>query len=157
MVPGEATAWAPQPAVLRGPTYSLQSSPPLGLAFGPVLPCFDTAMMNLHLRRDFGTVPDNVHAVRNGAGWHGGKALEVPANIKPSSQFAVAPKGKLAHLKCHHAQTKRNFRQKWEESHVGCNVRGRRPGKVEWHRARREPTGPAAHRCPRGRRQVGPG
>ncbi|MEF2558009.1 IS630 family transposase [Aurantimonas sp. C2-5-R2] len=57
--------------------------PSTGQSFALVLPYADKAMMNLYLAEFAGTVPDDVHVVMvlDGAGWHGEKALDVPANI----------------------------------------------------------------------------
>jgi hypothetical protein len=52
-------------------------------AFALVLPYADTAAMQAFLDRFSGTIADNEHAVMvlDQAGWHGAKALAVPANI----------------------------------------------------------------------------
>ena len=52
-------------------------------AFALVLPYADTAAMQAFLDRFSETIADNEHAVMvlDQAGWHGAKALAVPANI----------------------------------------------------------------------------
>ncbi|WP_442880239.1 IS630 family transposase [Aurantimonas sp. A2-1-M11] len=57
--------------------------PSTGQSFALVLPYADKAMMNLYLAEFAHTIPDDVHPVMvlDGAGWHGEKALDVPANI----------------------------------------------------------------------------
>ncbi|WAJ31400.1 IS630 family transposase [Antarcticirhabdus aurantiaca] len=57
--------------------------PATGKAFSLVLPFADAAMMSLFLDHFAQTIEDGVHVVMvlDGAGWHGTKALDLPANI----------------------------------------------------------------------------
>ena len=58
-----------------------------------VLPYADTEAMNLHLAEIARTVAPGAHAVLvlDGAGWHGGKDLVVPANISLLTLPPYAP------------------------------------------------------------------
>ncbi len=83
VAPRPAAAGAPRQALRVGLPVRAAVEPATGAEVALVLPEATAAAMNLFLAAFGRSLPDGVHAVLilDRAGWHGARALAVPANV----------------------------------------------------------------------------